>query len=77
MNGLCCLAINIAVNIDATAQFSIDLLSILLHLLEKADNATSISQIVKNIAILSQTAFKDKLQIWLISLLQKRIEGRA
>jgi hypothetical protein len=53
------------------------LISVLLYLLEKADNAELVSSIIRDIAVLSQVALKDKVNAWLLSLLQRRTEGKA
>ena len=58
---------------QTNSQFSIDLLLVLLHLLNSANEVNHIVLIVKYIAILAPLAFKEKLDVWLYSLLLKRI----
>lgn len=58
---------------ETNSQFSIDLLSVLLHLLNLANEVKHIVSMVKNIAILAPLAFKEKLNVWLYSLSLKRI----
>lgn len=62
---------------EVNHQFAIDLIATLLYLLEKADNSQSVALVVKDIATLSVLVFKQKVKIWLLSLLQKKIEGRT